>query len=503
MKPVDPRLVRRSPALRRYLAVGGLLAVAGAGSTVLAAVMVATVLAGLIATPGRSSAGQLGVLAAALAVRIVVVWAQARLADRAADRVIGELEHEVLATVTALPPRLLDRHRVPASVLVTTGLAALRPYLSGYLPALLAALVVPPIIVAALMFADPASALIVLVTLPLIPVFMILIGLLTRGRAAAALASMTRLSGRTADLVAGLPTLRALDRAAGPVGLIRSLGDSYRHTTIRALRLAFLSALVLELLATLSVALVAVGVGLRLVFGAMPLQAALLALLLAPEAYLPLRTLGERFHAAEDGVAAVDSAFELLETYPARVPGADRPDVPLGVLEWRDVSVSGRDGAAPSGLTAVARPGRITALTGANGAGKSTALQVLLGLTEPDTGCAVVDGVPLPALDLDWWWRRVAWLPQRPTVVAGRTEPLDRTALSLGQRQRRALDAVLAADTPVLLLDEPTAHLDDASEAVVLDRLRARARAGATVVIVGHRPAVLAAADAVVAVRDG
>ncbi|CAM2929904.1 ABC transporter ATP-binding protein/permease [Skermania piniformis] len=506
MKPVDPRLLRDSAAVRVHLGYSTLLAVLDAVAIVIVATTAAAAVSAIVARTAPEGA-DLVALVVALGLRVGLTLAGNRQGDRAADTVIDQLENRVLQHVVTLAPRELERTRTRATVLVTTGLRALRPYLSGYLPALLAAVLVPPVVLVGIARADLMSAAIVLVTLPLIPVFMVLIGLLTRGRAAATLDRMTRLSGRTLDLVAGLPTLRALNRAGGPAARIAELGAAYRQTALGGLRIAFLSALVLELVATLSVALVAVGIGMRLVFGEVGLQAALVALILAPEAYRPLRTLGERYHAAEDGLAALDSAYALLAVPAGAASGTGRPEVPLGVLQWQDVAVAGRSGMAPAGLTALARPGRVTVLTGGNGAGKSTAFDVALGLLAPDRGRVLVDGVPLPELDLDWWWSRVAWLPQRPTVLpaaAGTAiDLLDRTELSLGERQRLALDRVLAADAPVLLLDEPTAHLDDEREAAVLAALRERARAGATVVLIGHRPAVLAAADEVIAVVPG
>ena len=338
------------------------------------------------------------------------------------------------------------------------------------------------------------------------------------------------------DLLAGLPTLRALGRERGPQDRVTELGESHRERAMSALRIAFLSGMVLELLATLCVALVAVSIGLRLVFGDMALTAGIIALILAPEVYQPLRTVGERFHAAEDGLAAADRAFTLLEERASQASGSVRPSA-VGRIVVRDLTVASRDGMAPSGLSAECTPGTVTVLTGPNGSGKSTALQAILGLVEPDSGSVSLGGCAVADVDRDWWWQRVAWLPQRPVVLAGTLrdnlelvgppgadpvaaaeesgfdEVLDElpsgwdtmvgtggVGLSLGQRQRLALTRVLASGKPVLLLDEPTAHLDGDSEARVLAALRGRAAEGATVVVVGHRPAVLAAADVVVRV---
>jgi ATP-binding cassette subfamily C protein CydD len=299
------------------------------------------------------------------------------------------------------------------------------------------------------------------------------------------------------------------------------------------LRITFLSALVLELLATLGVALVAVSVGLRLVFGEVALSTALTALLLAPEVFWPLRRVGAEFHAAQDGKTAAEKAFALLDAAPT--PTGTRSVTAAGAsIRLEDVSVAGRDGAAPHGLTTELAPGSVTVLTGPNGAGKSTTLQVILGLTRPTSGRVLVAGVDVTELDLPAWWAQVAWLTQRPALVPGTLRenltlfgPLDDvdgacraagfddvlatlpdgldtvigrdgSGLSLGQRQRLGLARALGSLAPVLLLDEPTSHLDAELETRVLRAVVERARAGATVVVVGHRDRVTAIGDGVV-----
>ncbi|ATL65471.1 thiol reductant ABC exporter subunit CydD [Nocardia terpenica] len=578
-KPVDPRLWRYARSARRYLGVSVLLSLVITGCIVVAALAVARMLAGVITDPGRRTlaawAVELIVFGIAIFSRAVATWWQARLAHRAGAQVVAELESAVLAAGARLPPRELDTRRTELAVVVGNGLSGLRAYLTGYLPALLLACLVPPIVLGVIAFHDLVAGGIILVTLPLIPVFMVLIGLMTQGRAAATLAATTRLSDQLLDLFAGMPTLRALGRESGAAEgdsaptmrhRVRDLGASLHRRTMAALRVAFLSSMVLEMLATLCVALVAVSIGMRLVFGHMNLYPALLGLILAPEVYLPLRAVGERFHAAQDGMAAADRAFAVLEPEapepaapssipapaPSLIPACFWPGSPTdsgqkhagitnGHITIHDLSVRARDGFAPSGLSAELRPRAVTVLTGPNGCGKSTALQAILGLAAPDDGEVTIDGIAVPELDPEQWWSRVAWLPQRPvllpgtlrenlelfgahadsesaveaacaatgfdTVLAELPDGWDTVVgpgglgLSLGQRQRLALTRVLAADRPILLLDEPTAHLDDAAEAAVLAALSARARAGATVVVVGHRPAVLAAADHLVEVR--
>jgi ATP-binding cassette subfamily C protein CydD len=344
------------------------------------------------------------------------------------------------------------------------------------------------------------------------------------------------LQGRLLDLIAGIPTLRALGRASGPEHRIAELAAAHRRSAMATLRIAFLSALVLELLATLGVALIAVGIGLRLVFGEMSLTTGLTVLLLAPDVYWPLRRIGVEFHAAQDGRTAADKAFALIGE-PTVAAVGNRAVVAHGAeIRLEKLSVAGRDGNSPSELTAVIPPGRVTVLTGRNGVGKTTTLQAIAGLTMPSSGRVTVDGVDVTELDQTAWWPQLSWLPQRPVLVPGTVgdnlgllgelEDIesacaasgfdavladlpdgldtaigrDGVGLSLGQRQRLGLARAFGSSAPVLLLDEPTAHLDNDTEQRVLRAIVERARAGATVVVVGHRQPVVAIGDHVIEV---
>ena len=538
---MDPRLWRASTALRRYLgaAVGCGVVISGCaiGSAILLGSLVARVVADPSARQLHRWLGPLAILLALWTVRTVTQWLQARLGQRGASAVIADLSGQVLTATTARQPREVAAQRDAAAVVVTRGLDGLRPYFAGYLPTLLLAAILTPATVAVIAVYDLKSTVIVLITLPLIPVFMVLIGLATAERSAAALAAMTTLQSRLLDLIAGIPTLRALGRARGPEGRIAELAAAHRRSAMATLRIAFLSALVLELLATLGVALIAVSIGLRLVFGEMTLATGLTVLLLAPDVYWPLRRVGVEFHAAQDGRTAADQAFALIgdsaspEQLRNRTVAARGADIRLEKL-----GVAGRDGTAPRGLTAVIEPGSVTVLTGPNGAGKSTTLQAITGVTVPSSGRVTVAGIGVAELEPTAWWRQLAWLPQRPALLAGTVgdnltlfgdledfetacqasgfdEVLaelpdgvntvlgrDGFGLSLGQRQRLGLTRALGSAAPVLLLDEPTAHLDAGTEQRVLRAVVARARAGATVVVVGHREPVLAIGDRVVEV---
>ena len=523
-------------AMRRHLVASVACGVVVAGSTIVGAVLLAHLVAGVVTDDAPRTvahwAPTLWSLLGTWVIRVIAQWLQARLGQHGATAVIGELNERVLATVTAVPPRELATVRDDAALLTTRGLDGLRPYFTRYLPAVVLAAVLTPAAVAVMAYNDVQSAVIVMIALPLIPLFMVLIGLVTRERSAAALRAMTTLQSRVLDLIAGIPTLRALGRAAGPADRIAELAAAHRRSALATLRVAFMSSLVMELLATLGVALVAVSVGLRLVFGELELSTALTALLLAPEVFWPLRKVGLEFHAAADGQTAAAEAFRLLGT--ATNPARGTVAATGTTIRLTGVAVAGRDGSAPHDLTLHATPGSVTVLTGPNGSGKSTTLEVILGLTPPSSGEVLIGGIDVAALDPRTWWRDVAWLPQRPVLVPGsvRTNlelvgPLphldgacratgfdevlanlpdgletdigrDGTGLSLGQRQRLALTRVLGSPKPVLLLDEPTAHLDDALERRVLQAIVARANAGATVVVVAHHEAVLTIGDHVV-----
>jgi ATP-binding cassette subfamily C protein CydD len=527
-----------SPAMRRHLAVSVCCGVVITGSAIACAVLLAQVISGIITDPASRTvshwSGPLWILLTLWLVRAAAQWAQARLSQRGATAVIAEFNRRVLTTVAALPPRQLSAQRDEAAVLATRGLDGLRSYFTRYLPAVILAGLLTPAAVIVMACYDLRSAVIVLIALPLVPLFMVLIGLVTAERSAASLTAMTTLQSRLLDVIAGIPTLLALGRADGPAHRITELAAAHRRSTMATLRITFLSALVLELLATLGVALVAVSVGLRLVFGEVLLSTALTALLLAPEVFWPLRRVGTEFHAAQDGKTAAEKAFGLLDAAPDPI-GGTLPVAAAGAsIRLEQLSVNGRDGAAPHRLTADVEPASVTVLTGPNGSGKSTTLHVILGLTRPTSGRVLVAGVDVDDLDLRAWWTQVAWLAQRPALVPGTLrenlelfgslDALDnacRTAgfddvletlpdgldtvigrggvgLSLGQRQRLGIARALGSRAPVLLLDEPTSHLDAELETRVLRAIVERARAGATVVLVGHRERVTAIGDRVV-----
>ena len=553
MRPLDPRLLRHARAARRYIAVTAVTGFATAALVIAQALLISRAAAPVVeGTAGWDHAAPLvAVLAGVFVARFVVLVVQESLAHRAARDVVADLREQVLTRAVALGPRWLGGHGAQVTTLATRGLDDLEPYFVRYLPQLLLAATVTPATLAVVLGLDLSSALIIAVTIPLIPVFMWLIGVLTQRFAAEKLVAMERLGGQLLDLLAGLSTLKALGREHGPGRRVGELGRAYTRTTMATLKVAFLSGAVLEFLASISVALVAVTIGMRLVYGNVDLTTALAVLMLAPEVYKPLREVGAQFHAAADGVAAAEETFGILDQHPPTLGAEPAPDLRRTdvVLDGVTVLAPGRGLFAPWRLGARLRPGRVVALVGPSGAGKTTAASVVLGLLRPDDGAVRLvpsdgdgaAGLALADVDAASWHRQVAWVPQRPVIVPGtvRANVLGSDAavldarveaaaaatgldtvlaelpagwdtpvghggvgLSVGQRQRLALTGALLGDQPLVVLDEPTAHLDAASEQHVLDTVAALREAGRTVLVIAHRSALVALADDVVTVAS-
>ena len=542
MKPFDPALLPHLRPARGALAAGlagglgaGLLTVGQAFATGLLVVR-------LVQDPAGDGWHEPGLwLVAVVMLRALASYVVDVSAARASGQVAVALRHRLLKATTDLEASELGgRHSGETTLLATRGIAATEPYLTRYLPTLVLAVVLPPAAVLAIWWLDWLSGLIVVLTIPLVPVFAILIGLVTRDRADAQWRALSTLSGHFLDVVRGLPTLVAFRRADAQATTIRSVTHRYRVATVETLKVAFLSSAALELIATISVALVAVAVGLRLAHGSIEFETAVIVLLLAPEAYWPLRRVGAEFHAAAEGTAAFTRLTELLD---GSAPGEDVAATHVsgfaGDLVVTDITCTYAGRATPAllGVSASFPAIGLTAVTGPSGCGKSTLLAALLGEVFPTAGTITVGGRPLRRGEIDAWRSEVAWAPQRPWltsrsvaenlrigrpgasdadlwaalervglsgVVAGLEGGLshvlgeDGAGLSAGQRARLSLARVVVADRPWVLLDEPTAHLDEATEAIMLDTISWLAERGG-VVVVAHRDAVVARADHVVA----
>ena len=553
--------MRYARSARRYIAATAVTGMATAALVVAQAFLVSGAVGAVISNDAGPTAvrGLLLALGGVVVARALVVLLQEVHAHRSAAGTIIELRRLVLEHAARLGPRWQAVHGTEAATLLTRGLDDLEPYFTRYLPQLVLAATVTPATVLVLITQDWPAAVAVVCTLPLIPIFMILIGRMTQSVSQERLEAMQVLGDQVLDLISGLPTLKALGREQKPAERVRALGRSYRRTTMSTLRIAFLSGAVLEFITTLSVAIIAVEIGFRLVAGSMDLFTGLLVLMVAPEVYQPLRQVGFQFHASANGVAAAESVFEILETPVPEHGSLPAPDLRTATIRLDAVSVAARGAWAPAGLSTTIRPGSLVALTGASGAGKTTTTQVLLGLLPADRGRVRVvpapegdglDGaVDLSEIDPGTWWEQIVWVPQRPTitpgtvlenvlsnapgdtagnaagpvpaelveaaratgfdeVVAGLPQGWDTlvgsggVGLSVGQRQRLALTRALCSTAPLVVMDEPTAHLDAASEAHVLTAVRALHASGRTVVIIAHRPALITLAEQTVAVTS-
>ncbi|MER7010564.1 thiol reductant ABC exporter subunit CydD [Saccharopolyspora sp. NPDC000359] len=522
-------LPRLSGSARRALAVGAVLSVGNAVALIVQAWALGSALAAVVAR--GAAPGEIGdylvVLAGAVVARAVLGWATESVSARAAAGAKEELRGLLLDSALRRGPEWVQRRgAAELTALATKGLDALDAYFTKYLPALVTAAVVPPLVGAWILWSDWVSALVILITVPLIPLFAWLVGKYTEQRTSKAADAVQRLSGQLLELIRALPVLTAFGRARSQGEVVGRVSDSHRRTTIATLRVAFLSALVLELLSALSVAMVAVGIGLRLVSGDFDLATGLLVLVLAPECYLPLRAAGAAHHASEDGVEAVRRVDEVVSGSHDRPPARRSDDLPVRELRVAGLRVRRRDGFAPDGLSFTARAGEVVRLEGfdgigPSGSGKSTTMAVLLKFAEPDSGSVTCDGVDIAELAPGEWRRRTAWVPQRPTfsggtvadeldvatadqpdlsahveealAAAAATHLRDRRTdeLSTGERQRVAVARALLrlrGDAAVLLLDEPTAHLDTATANQVNASIRRAADEGAIVVLASHRP---------------
>ncbi|HWJ11155.1 MAG TPA: thiol reductant ABC exporter subunit CydD [Nocardioides sp.] len=533
MRPTDPRL--RALLVPARAAVAGIVATGMAGG--LLVIAQAWVVTGLVLAvlDGSGVRGWGVAVAGLLLLRGVVGGIGDHFAARAAASVGTVLRHRLLRT--ALQQSAGPEPRDEVAALVTRGVSAAEPYLTRYVPAVVVAAVLPPLTVVALATQDLLSALVVVLTLPLVPLFGALVGLATRDRAEEQWRAMASLSGHFLDVVRGLPTLVAHRRAHAQSARIAEVTDRYRLASLRTLRIAFASSAVLELVATLSVALVAVTVGVRLASGSIGLHTALVVLLLAPEAFWPLRRVGAEFHAAAEGAATFEAAHDLLAgsaptSAPAPVNAPAPPHAPL-VLDHLGVVRPGRTVPAFRDVSALIPTTGITAVTGPSGCGKSTLLAAIAGLV-PAEGSVLSGGVEIGG---PRWQAQVAWLPQQPQFVDGSIEdnlrlarpdatddqlwralrevaleirvrqlpaglgtPLgeDGATLSAGERARLALARVVLADRPWVLLDEPTAHLDELTEQVIADTIVALGRRS-SVIVVAHRPRLVELADRVIA----
>jgi ATP-binding cassette subfamily C protein CydD len=535
--PVDPRLLRYAGASRGFFVAIGAIALAQTVVIVAFAWLLTRAITSAIdGMPAAELAPTLGALALVVAVRALLLWAREAVAARAAARVQTQLRTALVGAVRVLGPEwLAARGSAALAVTAGRGLEALEAYFGRYLPQLVQTVVATPLILAVMWWQDWISGLTVLLTLPLIPVFMVLIGLATRSVQQRQWQTLQHLAGRFADTVQGLSTLKVFGRQHRAAASVERVTDEYRRETMRVLRVSFLSGFALEFLASISVAIVAVSIGFRLIDGALTLAVGLFVLLLAPEAYLPLRQVGVQFHAAAEGVAATEDVFAVLDAARSAGPVALPVESPTPVpqsddLVLRDVRVHRGDGMLPPAGFA-ASPGTVTLLEGPSGAGKSSVFAALRGAAAFD-GTALFGGADVRTLAPSTW---LAWAGQNPGLLSGSiaanvalgdvspeaatvrraldlacAQSLDPASelgvqgagLSGGQAQRvavaRAFYRHLRGAAPVIALDEPSSALDPETEARLWGGIRSLADDGAIVLLISHRTSARAIADTVV-----
>jgi ATP-binding cassette subfamily C protein CydD len=545
VRVLDPRLLRRARAVRALLIVDAALAVVAALLVLAQAFLLARIAARAF---GGSSLDDvtpaLVLLVAVVSARAFATWGFEVAGRRAAADVISELRLDVVDARLRRRPAALDGvQSAEVATAAVSGVEALEATFARYVPQVALAAIVPVAVLVIVAWIDLLAAGVMLITLPLVPVFMWLVGRYTERRARERWQALAVLANHFHDVVRGLPTLRAFNRGPAQAERIAEVSEEYRRTTMGTLRIAFLSGAILELAATLGIALVAVVVGVRLAEGDIGFESSLTVLVLAPELYLPLRNLAAQWHASADGAAVAERMLDLADASPAEHGSAPAPSPALEPIRFERVSFRYpyRDVDVAREVDLEVRPGETVALVGPSGGGKTTLLSLLLRFVEPSSGRIVVGDHDLAAVDQAAWRRLVAYVPQQPTLFRGAVADNVRLGdpgatdeavaaaaelagahefvsalpdgyqtvvgdggrvVSTGERRRIALARAFLRDAPLVLLDEPTADLDPESAALVAEAVE-RLRVGRTVVLVAHRAELAARADRILRVDRG
>lgn len=543
---IDARLITAGRSARR-----GLFAAVGLGFIAgLVVIAQAALLAGIITSivfrhlPLSALTTDFGVLVALFLMRAALTWVSEIAAFHAAASVKRDLRGRLLDHLFRLGPVYVAGEKsADLAATAIEGIEALEPYLARYLPQMALVALVPLAILAAVFPLDWISGLTLLICGPIIPVFMVFVGYRAEAINRRQWRQLLAMSAHFLDAVQGIATLKLFGRARDEVALIARISEDYRRTTMAGLRVAFLTSAVLEFFASLSIALVAVLFGARLLHGQFGFFPAFLVLLLVPEFFSPLRGLATHYHARMSALAAAGRIFDILDIQPGRHRGQERPAPGAVSIACAGLSVAyGQGRRVLHDVDCVFPAGRMTAIVGRSGAGKSTLAMAILGFVAPEAGTVLIDGtVPLEVLDRAAWWRQLAYVPQSPRIFAGtiaenlrlaqpaaednalrealaRAKLLDHierlpdglatrvgeggAGLSGGQIQRLALARAFLKDPPILILDEATAHLDLETEAEIVDAIFDLAR-GRTAIVIAHRLRTVRRADQILVLAGG
>jgi len=539
VKPLDPRLLRYSRSSRGFLSLTVLIALVAAGLTIAQGFLLAKIIVAIFQKK-QLFAGIKSFFIALIAVFIckaLLAYFTEWLGTIASARIRNELRLKLISQAIAHDSRAVNTTgSAQLSILATAGINNLDGYFAKFIPQLFIASIVPALVGITIAIQDLQAGLIILLTIPLIPIFGIFIGRYTAAATKDRWQSLGILSGYFADLLKGLRTLKVYGRDKLQSKKLADVGDQYSAETMRVLKISFLSSLALELIATLSVALLAVSIGLRLVGGSISLSVGLFILICAPEVYWPIRQVATYFHAAADGVAAFDQIFGILDQVS---PPQGQKIESISAVSWSDLTIEYPDRTTIHIPAGELRIQQFAALIGPSGSGKTTLSKVLMGFVQPTSGEVIFTtekgNLTQSEISSESLHRLISWLPQEPhfpvgtvrqalqisaphtsdaqLIVALKDSGLEirdlssgldtkvgylQQGLSVGQLRKLALTRSILKKSPVLILDEPSASVDDLSEEIIAHLIQRESQAGRMVLMISHRPDLTIAADCVI-----